>query len=162
MGNNILNKSVNDYVNSLEKVLEKRKQWQEFTLPLLLKKLNEIQVTHEIGWKVQQLDWLMNNSAINITFDSFPESMIEKLNGATDFEFIKGAALVFSQKYNGDISVFIIFPPELEPVSESDINELGSFNPNEINENFISNKVAYFLDKLIIREENVLRRKVGF
>lgn len=162
MENNLLNKSVNDYVNSLEKVVEKRKQWKEFTLPLLLTTLNEIQVAHEIGWKVQQLDWLMNNSAINITFDTFPASMIEKLNGATDFEFIKGAALVFSQKYNGDISVFIIFPADLEPVSESDINELGSFNPNEINENFITNKVAYFLDKIIIREENVLRRKVGF
>jgi len=162
MENDILNKSVVDYLNSLEKVLEKRKQWKEYTSPLLLKTLNEIQKTHEIGWKVQQLDWLMNNSAINITFDTFPVSMIEKLNGATDFQFIKGAALVFSQKYNGDISVFIIFPADLEPVSESDINEIGSFNPNEINKNFVINKVAYFLDKIIIREENVLRRKVGF
>lgn len=162
MENNVLNKSVSDYLNSLEKVFEKRKQWTETTLPLLFKTLNEIQVTHKIGWKVQQLDWLMNNSAINITFDSFPESMFDQLDGATDFEFIKGAALVFSQKYNGDISVFIIFPPELEPVSETDISELGSFNPNEINENFITNKVSYFLDKIIIREENLLRRKVGF
>ncbi len=162
MENNLLKKSVGDYVNSLEKVLEKRKQWNEFTLPLLFKTLNEIQVDFDIGWKVQQLDWLMNNSAINITFETFPKSMMDKLNGATDFEFIKGAALVFSQKYNGDISVFIVFPAELAPVSESDINELGSFNPNEINKNFITNKVAYFLDKIIIREENVLRRKVGF
>lgn len=160
MENNILNKSVSDYLNSLEKVFEKRKQWTETTLPLLFKTLNEIQVTHKIGWKVQQLDWLMNNSAINITFDSFPESMFDQLDGSTDFEFIKGAALVFSQKYNGDISVFIIFPPELEPVSETDISELGSFNPNEINENFITNKVSYFLDKIIIREEKIGRAHV--
>ncbi len=162
MENNMLKKSVNDYVNSLEKVLEKRKQWRDFTLPLLLKTLNEIQANFDIGWTVQQLDWLMNNSAINITFNTFPASMIEKLNGATDFEFIKGAALVFSQKYNGDIAVFIVYPADLEPITEGDINEIGSFNPNEINENFITNKVAHFLDKIIIQEENVLRRKVGF
>jgi len=162
MENKILNKSVSDYVNSLEKVFEKRKQWRDFTFPLLLKTLNEIQVNFDIGWKVQQLDWLMNNSAINITFNTFPTALIEKLNGTSDFEFIKGAALVFSQKYNGDISVFVIYPADLEPVTEGDINEIGSFNPNEINENFIINKVAYFLDKIIIQEENVQRRKVGF
>lgn len=162
MENNMLKKSVSDYVNSLEKVLEKRKQWRDFTLPLLLKTLNEIQADFDIGWTVQQLDWLMNNSAINITFNTFPASMIEKMNGATDFEFIKGAALVFSQKYNGDIAVFIVYPADLEPITEGDINEIGSFNPNEINENFITNKVAHFLDKIIIQEENVLRRKVGF
>ena len=162
MENNLLNKSVSDYVNSLEKVVEKRKQWREFTLPLLLKTLNEIQANFDIGWTVQQLDWLMNNSAINITFNTFPSSLIDNLNGSTDFEFIKGAALVFSQKYNGDISVFIIYPADLQPITEGDINEIGRFNPNEINENFITNKVAYFLDKIIIQEESVLRRKVGF
>ena len=162
MENNLLKKSVSDYVNSLEKVVEKRKQWREFTLPLLLKTLTEIQANFDIGWTVQQLDWLMNNSAINITFNTFPSSLIDHLNGSTDFEFIKGAALVFSQKYNGDISVFIIYPADLQPITEGDINEIGSFNPNEINENFITNKVAYFLDKIIIQEESVLRRKVGF
>ena len=162
MENNLLKKSVSDYVNSLEKVVEKRKQWREFTLPLLLKTLTEIQANFDIGWTVQQLDWLMNNSAINITFNTFPSSLIDNLNGSTDFEFIKGAALVFSQKYNGDISVFIIYPADLQPITEGDINEIGSFNPNEINENFITNKVAYFLDKIIIQEESVLRRKVGF
>ena len=80
MENKILNKSVSDYVNSLEKVFEKRKQWRDFTFPLLLKTLNEIQVNFDIGWKVQQLDWLMNNSAINITFNTFPTALIEKLN----------------------------------------------------------------------------------
>ncbi len=162
MENNILKKSVNDYVNSLEKVLEKRKQWREYTLPLLLKTLNEIQVSFDIGWKVQQLDWLMNNSAINITFSTFPTSLAKKLDESADFEFLKGAALVFSQKYNGDIAVFIIYPADLDIVAEEDINEIGSFNPNEINENFITNKVAHFLDKIIIQEENVLKRKVGF
>ena len=117
MENNILNKSVSDYVNSLEKVLEKRKQWRDFTLPLLIKTLNEIQDNFKIGWTVQQLEWLMNNSAINITFNTFPTALIDKLNGSTDFEFIKGAALVFSQKYNGDISVFIIYPADLEPLA---------------------------------------------
>ncbi len=32
MENNLLKKSVSDYVNSLEKVLEKRKQWRDVYL----------------------------------------------------------------------------------------------------------------------------------
>ncbi len=146
----------------MRKCWKKGSNGETFTLPLLLKTLTEIQVNFDIGWKVQQLDWLMNNSAINITFNTFPASLIDKLNVSDEFEFIKGAALVFSQKYNGDIAVFIVYPADLEPITEGDINEIGSFNPNEINENFITNKVAYFLDKIIIQEENVLRRKVGF
>jgi hypothetical protein len=162
MEKNELNKPVSDYVNSLEKVLEKRKQWTEFTLPLLLKTLGDIQENYQIGWRVQQLNWLSNNNAVNITFESFPKSIAEKLDGSGDFTFFKGAALVFSQKYNGDISVFIIYPALPDPVPEEDITEIGSYNPNEFNENFIINKVADFLEKIIVREDNVFRHKVGF
>ena len=110
MEDKTLIKSVNDYANSLEKVLGKRKQWKEFAFPLLIKTLHDIRKKHEIGWQVQELNWLMNNKAVNISFETFPKSLIDKWPESIDFEFIKGAALVFSQKYNGNVAVFIIYP----------------------------------------------------
>lgn len=162
MENKALTKSVNDYVHFLEKVLEKRRQWKEITLPLLLKTLNEIRDSHEIGWKIQQLDWLYNSNAVNITFDNFPKSLIERGYRSADFEFIKGSSLVFSQKYNGDIAVFILYSEVTEPVSDNNINETKTYSPFEFNENFIINKVTHFLEKIIIKEENFAKRKVGF
>ena len=162
MKDKTLNKSVNDYVNSLEKVFEKRKQWKEFAFPLLIKILHEIRENHEIGWQVQELNWLMNNKAVNISFVTFPKSLIDKWNGAVDIDFIKGAALVFSQKYNGDVSVFIIYPDVAESAIESNIKDIGIYNPNEFNENFIMNKVTLFLEEIIVWEENVIKHKVGF
>jgi len=162
MEDKTLNKSVNDYVNSLEKVLGKRKQWKEFAFPLLIKTLHEIRENHDIGWHVQELNWLMNNKAVNISFETFPKSLVDKWIGSKDIEFIKGAALVFSQKYNGDVAVFIIYPDVAESAIESNIKDIGTYNPNELNENFIMNKVILFLEEIIVWEENVIKHKVGF
>jgi len=162
MEKTVLIKSVNGYLNSLEKVLEKRKQWKEFAFPLLIKTLHEIREKHEVGWQVQELNWLTNNKAVNISFENFPKSLIDKWDGSIDFEFIKGAALVFSQKYNGNVAVFIVYPEVAEPVYDSNIKNIGTYNPNEINENFIMNKVIFFLEEIIVWEESVLKHKVGF
>ena len=100
MKQKVLDKSVNEYVQSLEKVLEKRKLWKEFSLPSLLNTLKGICESHDIGWTVQELNWLWNNKAVNLSIDRLPSSMAEKWDIHSDFEFVRGAALVFSQKYN--------------------------------------------------------------
>jgi len=51
-----LDKSVTDYVKSLEKVLEKRKMWNESTQTILKESLSKIILTYDIGWKVQEKD----------------------------------------------------------------------------------------------------------
>jgi hypothetical protein len=157
-----LNKSVDDYLNSLEKVIQKRKLWKAVTCPLILRTLKEIQENYNIGWCIQELDWLLTNKAVNLTFETFPPVLSEKLTDLNDFEFLKGAALVFSQKYNGDIYVFILYPDLAESNAETDLKELGTYDPDRINEDFVMEKVIDFLEEIIVWEGSVIKRKVGF
>ena len=157
-----LEKSVSDYVTSLEKVLEKRQIWKEQTRPQLREALGRICTRFEIGWKVQELDWLWNNKAVNLMFDTVPKILQEKAGGMKDFDFVKGTALVFSQKYNGDISVLILYPEVGDPSSDSDFKELGTFHPDKINEEFVEEKVSDFLEEIMVWEESIMRHRVGF
>jgi len=162
MKQKVLDKSINEYVQSLEKVLEKRKLWKEFSLPSLLKTLQGICESHDIGWTVQELNWLWNNKAVNLSIERLPSSMAEKWDIRSDFEFVRGAALVFSQKYNGDVAVFIIYPEVAEPEAENETKELGSYHPGELNSEFITEKVCDFLEAVILWEGNILKQRVGF
>lgn len=162
MKSKTLETSVADYVKSLEKVLEKRKLWNEQTRPLIKETLHAICERYDIGWKVQELDWLWNNKAVNLMFDSVPNALTERAGRIADFEFVKGTALVFSQKYNGDINVLILYPEVADASSESDFKELGSHHPDLINGTFIEEKVSDFLEEIMVWEENILRHRVGF
>ena len=157
-----LDQSVADYLSSLEKVLEKRSLWNEKTLPMLKESLEAICDRHEIGWKVQELDWLWNNKAVNLMFESVPKALVKKAGGIRGFEFVKGAALVFSQKYNGDISVLILYPEVGDVASEKEFNDLGTYHPETIDNLLIEKKVSEFLDEIMVWEENIIRPKVGF
>lgn len=157
-----LDKSVTDYVKSLEKVLEKRKMWNESTQAVLKESLSKIILTYDIGWKVQELDWLWNNPSVNLMFETVPGALIEKAEFIEDFEFLKGTALVFSQKYNGDISVLIIYPEVGDSASASEFKELGSYHPKIVDESFVEQKVSDFLEEIMIWEESILKHKVGY
>ena len=157
-----LDKSVADYVNSLEKVLQKRSMWNEQTRPLLKSALESICSQYEIGWKVQELNWLWNNKAVNLMFETVPKVLSTKAGGIGDFEFVKGAALVFSQKYNGDISVLILYPEVADATAEKDFKELGSYHPQIVSPDFVEQKVSDFLEEIMVWEENIIKHKVGY
>ena len=157
-----LEKSVAEYLDSLEKLLEKRKLWNEQTRQMLKKSLEKISGQHEIGWKVQELDWLWNNKAVNLMFESVPKELAEKAGGILNFEFVKGAALVFSQKYNGDISILILYPEVGGVGADKDFKDLGAYHPHAIDIALIEKKVSEFLEEIMVWEENIIRPKVGF
>ena len=157
-----LDKAVKSYLESLEKVLEKRKLWNESTRPLLLETLKGIEERFSLGWKVQELNWLWNNKAVNLMFDSVPKELADRVDYLHDFEFIRGTALVFSQKYNGDISVMILYPEVSAAGSENEFKELGSFHPKEIEAAFIEEKVSAFLEEIMVWEDNAFQHRVGF
>jgi hypothetical protein len=159
-----LEERVNDYKASIKTVVEKKIYWKTNTRNLLLKVLTAIVKQHDIGWRVQELSWINTNEAVNITFDSFPPDLIEKTNQIPTYQFIQGGALVFSQSYNGDVNVFVVYPV-------SDLNDSGNnsgdadvsiYTPQEITEKVIVEEVDDFLKKMIAWEVPALKNKVGF
>ena len=152
----------NDYKTSIEAVVEKKILWDTKTKAFLAKLLKRIAKTYKLGWQVQELKWIGNNEAVNITFDSFPPDLIENTNQIPSFQFIQGGALVFSQSYSGDIYVFILYPMVAEVPTENSSMDLGVYNPKAINEKMVVEKVDEFLKEMIKWELPTFRSKLGY
>jgi len=157
-----LTERVADYKKSIETVVAKKTQWQATTKQLLSKTLNAIVDQYDLGWKVQELNWIHNNEAVNITFDSFPRDLIDCTNKIPAYQFIQGGSLVFSESYNGDIFVFVLFP-EIETIpADKNMVDLGLYNPKDITEKLIIEMVDEFLKEMINWEVPSLKKKMGY
>lgn len=157
-----LEERVNDYKNSIKTVVEKKICWQTQTKNLLITTLNTIAKKYNIGWRVQELNWINTNEAINITLESFPDDLIESTNKIPSYQFIKGGSLVFSQSHNGDVNVFILFPLIENVIDNANETEIETYAPETINEKLIIEKVDEFLKEMINWEVPSLKNKVGF
>lgn len=157
-----LEERVTDYKSSIETVVDKKTHWLNTTKPLLLKTLKTITKLYDLGWKVQELNWIHNNEAVNISFDSFPAELIDCTNRIPAFQFIPGGALVFSQSYNGQIYVFVLFPEVEGAPADNTMVKLGIFNPKQITEKIIVEKVDEFLKEMIKWEVPSLKKTVGY
>ena len=157
-----LSKRISDYKKSIETVVDKKSKWNAQTKPLLLKTLRAIATKYNIGWEVQELNWIYTGDAVNISFKTFPEELIDCTNRIPAFQFIPGGALIYSQTYSGDINIFVLFP-EVNGVSmDNQMVELGTFNPLEITEKAIIENVEEFLKEMIQWEVPNKRAQVGF
>lgn len=157
-----LEERIDEYKNSIKTVVEKKICWETKTKKLLITVLNAIVAEYNIGWHVQELNWINTNEAVNITFDSFPAELIENTNKIPSYQFIKGGSLVFSQSYNGDVNVFILYPLVENLRDNSDDTELETYAPETINEKLIVEKVDDFLKQMINWEVPSIKNKVGF
>ena len=157
-----LNERVSDYKKSIEKVVDKKIIWKNETKIILLKTLKAIAKKFDIGWRVQELNWIGSNEAINITFDSFPPDLIEKTNLIPSYQFIQGCALIFSQSYNGEVHVIILFPLIDNIQLEDSTVNLGIYDPQEIDEKLIIEKVDEFLKEMIKWEVPIEKKQLGF
>lgn len=157
-----LEERVRDYTLSLEKILQKKKDWKATAKPRLVALLEEIRSRYSIGWTVQQFNWMLYNEAVNITFNALPDNLYAVAREVEDGEFIKGGALVFSQLHNGDVSVFILFPVVDTSRADGGSMDLGTYRPQEITEKLIIEKVDEFLRELIKWEIPTPHDKIGF
>ncbi|WP_299111202.1 hypothetical protein [uncultured Winogradskyella sp.] len=157
-----LEEHVKDYKVSIKTVVDKKTVWQTKTKSLIITTLNAVCKKYDIGWKVQELNWIGTNEAVNITFDSFPKELIDCTNQIPAYQFIQGGALVFSQSYSGDVHMFILFPyVEQIPIENSSV-ELEIHAPDEITEKLIIEKVDEFLKEMISWEVPSTKKKLGY
>jgi len=157
-----LEEHIKDYEASIKTVVEKKIIWETKTRSQILTTLNSIVNQYDIGWCVQELSWINTNEAINITFNSFPKDLIEKTNQIPTYQFIQGGALVFSQTYSGNVNVFILFPM-LDNAMETEVDtDLAIYEPQNITEKIIIEKVDEFLKKMIEWEVPAINKKVGY
>lgn len=157
-----LEEHVKDYKVSIKTVVDKKTIWQTKTKSLIIETLNAVCKQYDIGWKVQELNWIGTNEAVNITFDSFPKELIDCTNQIPAYQFIQGGALVFSQSYSGDVHTFILFPYVEQISLENSSIELEIHRPEEITKKLIIEKVDEFLKEMIKWEVPSTKNKLGY
>ncbi len=157
-----LEERINDYKESIKTVVDKKILWDTETRNLIINTLKETSKHYNIGWRVQELNWISNNEAVNIMFDSFPSELIDCTNKIPTYQFLQGGALVFTQSYSGDVYILILFPFVEQLQTENNSIELGFYNPTEITVKLIVEKVDEFLKEMIKWEVPLYRSQLGF
>jgi len=152
-----LEERITDYKLSIKTVVDKKTKWKEHTKSFLLNTLKAIVEKYAIGWKVQELNWIHNSEAINISFESFPEELMDCTNQIPEFQFISGGALVFSQTYSGDVFVIVLFPEVDASQKKTDINSMAVLEPNADGfRNYLKTKYDFSTEKLLVDKAQLL------
>ena len=152
-----LEERITDYKLSIKTVVDKKTKWKEHTKPFLLNTLKTSVKKYAIGWKVQELNWIHNSEAINISFESFPEELMDCTNQITEFQFISGGALVFSQTYSGDVFVIVLFPEVDASQKKTDISSMAVLEPNADGfRNYLKTKYDFSTEKLLVDKAQLL------
>jgi hypothetical protein len=156
-----LARKIEEFKSAQDKIDQNRQLWVDTTKPLLIKSLEMIRDKFDLGWDVQIIDEIKNFETVNISL-GFKRSGL-RISGNKMKSYLKsGGSLVFSQAYNGDIFVIVMYPFIEELVTEKENKLLGKYDPNTINEEFITDKVVTFIDEMIKWEKATLYNKIGF
>lgn len=157
-----LKEKVLDYENSLKKIKDNRKYWQERTKPLLINTLGKIKDTYPLDWSVQVLDERKNLEAVNITFNNSSSGiMIEENNYSKIYNKLPGT-IVFSQIVNGNVIVNIVYPYIEDLVSDKPYKLLEIISPELITEKYIFEKVSHFLKEITNWENSNKETTLGY
>ena len=151
------------FKDALQKIKDKRELWQKETKPLLISTLETIKKSINLDWHVQILDWTKNSEGVNIILNTQPSGMVDiGANNSFKHYMKKGGGIVFSQAYNGDVFIIVMYPEVEELVSCIDNKLIGRFKPRHITQELILSKVEEFLSEMTNWERNSYGNKIGF
>jgi hypothetical protein len=157
-----LKNKVKDFQATLYIIKQNRESWQSKTKSLLIDTLTKITTNYPIGWGVQILDWTKNSEGVNITLGPSRSGFFEISANPIKSHTKDGGTIAFSQAYNGEIFIIIIYPSIDGFVTQADNKLLGKVKPDDLTEDFIIDKVAIFIDDMIKWEKSTYGNRVGF
>lgn len=169
-----LNDSVNRYKIESENKKQKRALWCDHIKDLLIQTLTKICNEHTIGWTMELMGSSTNVEGVTLTFGdiiigvepSIEPPLVEgevQQNVEIKYYTKHEGTLAFSQAYNGDVFVIIVFPTIEEIVNQRNSQKLElRVHPSKITKEFIEQQVANFLDEIIKWESSPLYNDIGF
>lgn len=138
---------------ALNKIDQRRVEWM-VAKTRIINVLNFILKEYDFQWTVQILEELQNLQTVNIKFNSRNSKIVEVKNSSDGKETTKayfkyGGYLAFMQTYNSQVAVLLKYPHIEEWVDEMESKQLGWYDPEEITNNLILEKVNIFLEEMI-------------
>ena len=158
-----LQKDVQNYKKAILEIDRKRTKWNAVTKDFILKVITKIKNSYDLDWSVFVLETTKNVEGINLVFgNSFSGVYSENDNGTRSYSRT-GGNLLFSQAYNGDVLVLLLYPNIVEVDSfEETQKTLAKVDPSKIDEDFIIQKVSEFLSDMTDWESSRSSHAVGF
>lgn len=146
---------VNIYSQIAQTTSEKRRIWEAQKKEQVFSVLERIKRdTSFDDVNIIKADLYSNYGGVFFQLKNQPSGISATLDNGGFQNFVKnGAALAFSQSFNGDILVVITYPQIEKITSGNNSKLLGRISPIEITEQFISEKVDQFLDEIIKWEQ---------
>jgi len=168
--------SVVRYKNESEKKKQKRALWNDSVKQLLIDTISKIVSTHAIGWSMELMGSSTNVEGVTLTFgdiiigveptvnETTTENAAVKVENTEVKYYTKHeGTLAFTQAYNGDIFIIIVYPTIEEIINPRDTQKLEMrIDPSRITSEFIEQQVANFLDEIVKWESSPLYNDIGF
>lgn len=158
-----LKEDVENYDNAILEIERKRTLWSSETKAFIFKALTKIKNMYDLDWNVFVIETTKNVEGVNLAFgNSFNSVYSENKNGTRSYSQT-GGNLLFSQAYNGEVLVLILFPSIVEVDSfEESQSTLAKVDPSKIDDEFIIQKVSEFLSEMTNWESSRSSHVVGF
>lgn len=140
-----LTEYVAKFKNELELIKSKREQWTNVTKPMLKETLKSIKATYDLDWNTYAMEGTTNSEGVNLTFGNSHSGLMERTQKGVRSFVKRGGTLVFSQSYNGDVFIIILYPSVddlVVPVEPQKL--LMKVPPERIDESFVYEQVASF------------------
>jgi len=163
MNINDLSNNVNHFKNSLGDIEKKRNKWNDFTKSFIQDVLIKVKNTYDLDWNVNIQDDIVNSEAVTLSLSHNSSSIIEKIESGYKNFLNLGGTLTFSQAYNGDVFILILFPiieKTVTPIQPHKI--IMRVEPDKISEELIIKSVADFLDEMTFWESMKSLNTIGF
>jgi hypothetical protein len=149
----VLEKSFNNLVQSLERIKSRRNTWTQTTKQLIVDTLEQIVAAHKFRWTVQIIDEEENSSTVNICCAATHSGIVEVIknfDGSIKYKSLvkESSYIAFSQLYSGRIIIFTQMPYIKDKVFETPTRTLATFEPEEITTAIVVTHVITFLDLL--------------
>jgi len=158
-----LKDSVENFKSEMRKKEGKRELWVTSTKKILMDTLAKIKETYPLGWDVHEMDKAENTDGYIISFADTSIDIAGSDTENTKSYTKRGGTLAFTQAYNGDVFVIIVFPIIDELVLAKEPQKVVlRVTPNKITEEFIHMQVANFLDEMVQWESSSLYNDIGF
>ena len=171
-----LTDSVARYKNESENKKKKRALWNESVKQLLIDTISQIVSKHAIGWSMELMGSSTNVEGVTLTFGDIiigveptinepisENATVNAENVEVKYYTKHEGTLAFSQAYNGDIFIIIVYPTIEEIINPRDTQKLEMrVDPSRITAEFIEHQVANYLDEIVKWESSPLYNDIGF
>nr|WP_294788036.1 hypothetical protein [uncultured Flavobacterium sp.] len=146
-----LKQNVEKLYEAWKTIDEKRDNWRSEKKKLIKETLSEIKNTYDLDWNIYVVDFTTNSEGVNITFGKSSSGIFESNHKGSKSYTKHGGTLTFSQAYNGDIFVIILYPSVEQFVTPKDGQEnklVEKINPIKIDKEYIIKQVDNFLKEM--------------